>query len=387
MANNKVWHALIPSLFLALLYIYENELALLLLHNNNNNNNNNDDDIKILCERRNCFSLLDAITTTTTTTNNNNTSPAAMPAVVVVMQEEEARTKPRSSSSSSSSSVLFAIKSPATQEAMARRNLIRRTFVRQVMRDYPRSHMNYTFYLSSPYTHANILHVWHEMAQYEDITLLRGLNETHETATTRKTLEFLKLLVVEGERRKHYDWICHVDDDSYVQVYRLMNNYLWNPKILPFRTIIGRKREQTRGGGFVYPGGQMYCMSWDLVRLFATRFDEVMLPSIIAQWPAVDDVWVGLFFHTIGWKLRFIELPNEIAYDLGNSVDMQEYSHVANPTQGVNPHKLKTEKQYLATVKAYEQTYFRRPAGGGDATTNHHNNDERRRRRSLAPAE
>ena len=263
--------------------------------------------------------------------------------------------------------VLFGIKSPATRAASKRRNIIRDTFVKQIL-EYGPEQASYTFYLSQPPTADDALAIQNEIAEHGgDIITLPSLPETPETATTIKTLEFLRNITLAQRRitpKYHeYDWICHVDDDSYVQVYRLMENYLFNRQYPPFKTIIARMRVEEKGldgsGPFMYPGGQMYCLSWDIAKLYARYFYDI-LPQYDRDhpetWPA-DDLLVGLFLHKTNGRFRFVELPNALAYDLASDWNLNAYGHVANPKQGINPHKLKTDAQYLDVATAYESVF------------------------------
>ena len=108
--------------------------------------------------------------------------------------------------------ILFCIKSPATNKSSARRDLIRESFVRQI-KQYPQA--NYTFVLSRP-DPGEAEAIQQEADAHGDLTILGHLSESHKVGTTMKTLEFFKLAVLRPS--VVYDWICHVDDDSYVQV-------------------------------------------------------------------------------------------------------------------------------------------------------------------------
>jgi len=236
-------------------------------------------------------------------------------------------------------SVLFAIKSTAASET--RRMLIRKTFVRQILEFVPQA--AYTFYIANDTSAVTVVQ--------DDMTLLADLPENKKVATTIKTHAFFQTLTV------RHDWVCHVDDDSYVQIYRLMHNYLTNAYYYPFRTLIARKRDEPDylGKAFSYPGGQMYCLSWDLVTAFAHSPLNYTL-SGLDEWPA-DDLLLGLFLSTLIMPFRFVELSNVLAYDVGRSADVYAYAHTPNPEQGINPHKMKTDAQYAAVAAAHELTF------------------------------
>ena len=113
--------------------------------------------------------------------------------------------------------ILFGIKSPATNGSLARRDLIRQSFVRQI-KQYPQA--NYTFVLSRP-DPGEAEAIQQEADAHGDLTVLGHLSESHQVGCTMKTLEFFKLVVLRPSAV--YDWICHVDDDSYVQVLQTHN--------------------------------------------------------------------------------------------------------------------------------------------------------------------
>ena len=78
-----------------------------------------------------------------------------------------------------------------------------------------------------------------------------------------------------------------------------MEQYLLNPAVAPVMTMIGRRLTAYRDGlSFQYPGGQMYCLSWDVATAFASRAHAVLpeLPPGDANanaWPD-DDLLVGV---------------------------------------------------------------------------------------------
>ena len=257
--------------------------------------------------------------------------------------------------------VLFGIKSPATPEGAKRRQIIRDTFVRQIL-EYSPAIANYTFYTADMAS---------ENGEEKDLTVLKELHgETRDIATHIKTLAFFRALLrqsqEDGQNNKLYEWVCHIDDDSYLQIYRLMRNYLLAPEYHPFRTVIGRMRVEPATNGdasFLYPGGQMYCVSWDIMRNFARYFEQVMPEcrnhSEMGGWPA-DDLLVGLFLHRTGGGYRFVDWPNALAYDLGPDWNLHAYAHAANPKLGINPHKMKSNKQYQQVADAYENIFLAR---------------------------
>ena len=258
---------------------------------------------------------------------------------------------------STNTNVLFAIKSPAFNSSVTRRNIIRNTFVRQIV-EYPQT--EYTFYLSRP-DDENTIAIYTESHAHRDITIMTEIPETMpgttRTGITLKLFEFLKHI------SQPYNWICHVDDDSYVQVYRLMERYLLNAEFHPFRTVIARVRTEPdylNEKNFKYPGGQMFCMSWDITRAVAAQFHNVVpeLGTDPNAWPS-DDLVLGLFIHRAFKNVRWVDLPNPIAYDIGNSWNVNEYSHMPNPKMGINPHKMKDNSQYEAVALIHEQTYIK----------------------------
>ena len=254
--------------------------------------------------------------------------------------------------------VLFAIKSTAIQGSINRRNLIRGTFVKQI-RDYPQA--GYTFYLSRPDA-KDAQAMYNELESNGDMTFLNNIPETRQTGIKLKTLEFFKNVTNPIQELK-YDWICHIDDDSYVQVYRLMQNYLLNPKFPPNRTIIARMRKEPfyDGDSFTYPGGQMYCISWDIASSYGQNFQTILSEYRLDDywnWPA-DDLLLGLFLHREGpvGHNRFVDLPNSLAYDIGSSWNFDAYDHAANPVLGINPHKMKSDAHFSEVAATYELTY------------------------------
>ena len=78
-----------------------------------------------------------------------------------------------------------------------------------------------------------------------------------------------------------------------------MEQYLLNPAVAPVMTMIGRRLTADRDGlAFQYPGGQMYCLSWDVATAYATRVHSVLpeLPPGDANawaWPD-EDLLVGV---------------------------------------------------------------------------------------------
>ena len=256
---------------------------------------------------------------------------------------------------STKTNVLFAIKSPAFETSTSRRNIIRNTFVRQI-KEYPQA--DYTFYLSSP-DEENAPFIANELNTHRDLTILTTIPETSPNTTrygiTIKTFEFFKQI------QRPYNWVCHIDDDSYVQIYRLMERYLLNPQYYPFRTIVARVRTEPSFMGetnLPYPGGQMYCISWDIARTIATQFHTAIpeLGTDPNSWPC-DDIIMGLFIRRTLNKAQYVDLPNPISYDIGNSWDIHDYAHILNPNQGINPHRLKENEQFKAAALVHEQLF------------------------------
>jgi hypothetical protein len=252
--------------------------------------------------------------------------------------------------------VLFAIKSPAFKTAASRRDTIRNTYARQI-KEYPQA--DYTFYLSTP-DEINAPFIAKELDTHGDLTILSTIPETSPNTTryaiTMKTFEFFKQL------SRPYNWVCHIDDDSYVQIYRLMERYLLNPRYHPFRTIVARVRTEPSFLGetkFPYPGGQMYCISGDIARTVATQF-HTAIPELGTDpntWPS-DDLIMGLYIRRAFGKAQWVDLPNPIAYDIGDSWDINEYAHIPNPNQGINPHRLKDDELFKAVALAHEQLFI-----------------------------
>ena len=109
--------------------------------------------------------------------------------------------------------VLFGIKSSAKIESIARRNIIRQSFVQQI-KEFPQA--TYTFVLSRP-DHPDAAAIQSEAETKRDITFLNHLSENKRVGSTVKTVEWFKRVTQQPPVTK-YDWVCNVDDDSYVQV-------------------------------------------------------------------------------------------------------------------------------------------------------------------------
>ena len=61
----------------------------------------------------------------------------------------------------------------------------------------------------------------------------------------------------------------------------------------------------------------------------------------------------------LGGAARLVALPNAVAYDVDPAEpDLAAWRHVPNPRRGVNPHKMKTDRQYRGVAAAYEATYL-----------------------------
>ena len=255
--------------------------------------------------------------------------------------------------------ILFGIKSPAKRGSSEWRDMIRQSYVRQI-KEYPQA--NYTFYVSrasSDFAEG----LRNETEAYRDILVLGHLPESRRIGCTMKTVEFFKAATRPGAPR--YDWICHVDDDSYLQVYRMMERLLLNSKVAPNRTVIARKLvgTDTDNSTFDYPGGQLYCLSWDLAAAYAARIHDVM-PHLrvenASNWPD-EDLLAGLFLFRAGLakSTTFITLPNPVAYDVGRNKNLNAWYHVPNPRHGIVPHKLKTPQRFRDIVELYEATHLR----------------------------
>ncbi|KAJ3040935.1 hypothetical protein HDV00_010146 [Rhizophlyctis rosea] len=256
--------------------------------------------------------------------------------------------------------VLFAIKSPV--HGFSRRDIIRRTWVADTQQYHAIDHL---FYVSHPeLEYADAL--TKENDQFGDIIVLDHLKENKEIGTSVKTTEMWRHLANEyaAGNGKSYQWMCHVDDDSYVNIAAIMYKYLsrdsaqfWG--IHPIkRTVISR----IMSSEYPYPGGQMYCLTWDLFLMTAEYLPRVVVGyATDGSFWWHDDAMAGeAFFRTgVSEQITWVPLPNREAFDISESNDLDAWAHWVSK-ESLNPHKMKTDEEYAAVAAMFD---VRKPGG------------------------
>jgi len=202
----------------------------------------------------------------------------------------------------------------------------------------------------------------HENKTFGDLIVLNHLEESAQVANTIKSIEFFKYLKSRGER---YPFVSKLDDDSFVDAATFYESYL-APLLSTkastdssTRTIIARELQMN---GFLYPGGQFYTMTWDMVVLVSTLYERN---------PIVDeheDVLIGRLLHESNESWRLQKLSNEIAFDYDDRMgrkadgkdtawaapddDLTAWVHAIGPG-AINPHKMRGDEEYLKVAECY----------------------------------
>jgi hypothetical protein len=220
-----------------------------------------------------------------------------------------------------------------------------------------------------------------ENATYRDIIALRHLEENSEIANSIKTVEFFKYLTLNEEQEKKWTFVTKLDDDSYLDSKTFYNEWL-QPMIAENRTaedladgvpqvngIVIGKGLRKEGKNFIYPSGQFYTLSWDMVRTMA----EMQVAHNISTF---EDVLVGELLELSQVSYRMVELPYTEAFEIQwdntltvdgrktawaeDSFNLDAWFHPVGPGS-INPHRMKDDKGYLLVAACYGPDGPRKP--------------------------
>lgn len=237
-----------------------------------------------------------------------------------------------------------------------RRHIIRSTWQRLYAND---TRQTTRFVISDPGP------LWQAIVQaendtYGDIISLTHLEEKAETANTIKSIEFIKYLANQDRRWK---FVTKVDDDSFIEANAFYETYLQPLLAEPLRsmrTMIARTVGPNANYDFTYPGGQFYTMTWDLVPLLADLYDKKTLSY------NHEDALVGGLLKEAGISYTHVDLQNDVAFDYDatqarhkdtawapRDANLMEWSHAMGPG-AVNPHKMKTDEDYLKVAACFD---------------------------------
>lgn len=249
-----------------------------------------------------------------------------------------------------------------------RRNLIRTTWQR-LYKDYP---IKTVFFMNNPTDTYRAL-IEHENATYGDIIVLDHLVEEPGPNKTVKPAELYKKLVREGQR---YNWVTKMDDDSWIDVPNFIEQYLkphWNHNttIIARELINSNPDDQTVWEtGFNWPGGQFYAISWDFVELVAKLHEEHFVTN------DHEDRLITRLLYDAKIPYNFVRLENPVAFDwgpaqgtkegilAGEKDDLTKWVHPVGPG-AINPHKMKTDQQYMKVAALYDEYGQNKPRRSG----------------------
>jgi hypothetical protein len=190
-----------------------------------------------------------------------------------------------------------------------------------------------------------------ENQTHGDLISLSWLDEDYYIANTIKPIEFFRYLI---ESNQKHQFVSKIDDDSFLNVPAFWDEYieprLFNDNYGP--SLIGRKMEyfgDDSDNYFIYPGGQFYTMSWEVMEIVVEQFARA--PDVNQH----EDVLIGKLLNEAGANYTFVPLDNRQAFDYDPDIDdPEEWGHKVFEG-AINPHRMKTQKEYLAVANLFDE--------------------------------
>ncbi|KIW21344.1 hypothetical protein PV08_01924 [Exophiala spinifera] len=220
-----------------------------------------------------------------------------------------------------------------------RRNIIRSTWHKM----YDNDRFTLRFVISNP-GELWAPFIQHEMETYQDIIVLSHLEENATVANTIKTIEFFTYLT---KGKSTWKWVSKIDDDSFLDTESFYRDFL-QPRMDENRTMIARPTFNWNRG-YLYPQGQFYTFSWDLLRILTDCYSRNRITD-----EHEDALSARLLYeegYTAGENYTLVELGNDRFFDYDPEVRVSgQYSHAIMP-DSINPHKLKSDEIYLDVAR------------------------------------
>jgi hypothetical protein len=287
-----------------------------------------------------------------------------------------------------------------------RRALVRSTWLR-MYRDVP---FDYVFVLGNPVFESTHEEGWVELVQaenrtYGDLVVVDRVYEGAHHANSYKSVEFFRWLARRPWMNR-YAWVSKVDGDSFVDAKTFFSKYI-EPRIIsvddetnadPTTDINKGKNDElitkedakklgmshlpasgvtfiaryVRGWGWEWPGGQFYTMSRDLIALLPKLQDLGHNPHPNPG----EDIRNAMILKSHGFDYDLVRLPNEEAFDFidddarddgsgwAKSNRLQKEWNHAVGRRAINPHKMKTDQQWMRVAACYDENGLKEPPEG-----------------------
>ena len=154
-----------------------------------------------------------------------------------------------------------------------------------------------------------------------------------------------------------------VDDDSFVDVGTFFEEFLAPRLEEGNNTIIARylswaQMRPDDGVDYTCPGGQFYTLSWDMVQLLVRLYEKHPIDDLM------EDGLLGTLLHEEKYEFEFVDLEDQRAFDVhedGHAWGMkgEDLGLVSKMQEAVNPHKMKTDEEYLRVAALFDEGGFR----------------------------
>ncbi|KAH8886099.1 hypothetical protein GQ53DRAFT_348432 [Thozetella sp. PMI_491] len=202
-----------------------------------------------------------------------------------------------------------------------------------------------------------------EIAAHGDIVVLPHLEENSFVANHVKSIEFFKWLATQG---KEWEFVSKIDDDSFLDPFAMYKEFLQPLSIKMreennYRYMVAR-RLKWPNGGFKFPGGQFYTMTWEMLKLVTRLFEEDPMEEF-------EDVLLGRLLHESSEMWDLVTLESRVAFDYDDDAesleingiktawakpwdDLDAWTHGVGPG-AINPHKMKTDSAYLRVAACF----------------------------------
>ena len=196
-----------------------------------------------------------------------------------------------------------------------------------------------------------------ENATYGDMLILDGTADDKKFATTLKPFETLKYLRDQAASTgKKWDFVSKIDDDSFLNAVKFRQEIL-GPNKDTKSTIISRVVQYARP--HVFPGGQFYTLTWDLVERLALLYETASKEHLIRLMNGEtekklakrhEDFMIADLLVQDGYKFDYIKLDDDRAFDvvaMGNVSD-----------KSINVHRMKKDEEYLWVAAMFDESGF-----------------------------
>ncbi|KAG8533881.1 uncharacterized protein KY384_001622 [Bacidia gigantensis] len=243
---------------------------------------------------------------------------------------------------------------------------LRREVIRSTWQSYyhPTTPFTSRFVISTP-SDEWLPVIKQENDTYGDIIIISNSNHNENDKEFARTLKPFDMLVYLRDLGRKWDFVTKVDDDTFVVANKARDDFLV-PHRDAKRTVITRVIQYARP--HVFPSGQFYTLTWDLVELLANLY-QTTTRDLFAEMSGGgaygrkkrelgkrhEDFMIANLMVEAKEPFEYVELSAAQSFDV---IDVKGgFTAVTN--QAVNVHRMKSDEEYLWVAAMFDEKGFR----------------------------